>query len=108
MAFNLLQKWENTTGSEGIEFGKKVAMALAKRAGIELTTLAGGSGTEPTYNRYIKMANYVLSAGPKELSIFSRILASGGYYNGTDDADITQAIVDYWDTLSLLFDPNVP
>lgn len=104
----LLEKWNNATGTEAPEFGARVAMALAKRAGVELDTLSGGTGTEPTYNRYIRMANYILYAGPQDLDIFVRIFAAAGMSNDSLDTDISDAVVLYWDALSLLFDPNVP
>jgi len=104
----LLEKWNATKGDGGSKFGARVAMALAKRAGVELNTLSGGTGTEPTYARYIRMSNFILDAGPKELSIFVRIFAAGGLSNASDDTDITDAVVTYWDAISLLFDPNVP
>jgi hypothetical protein len=105
---SLIEKWNNATGTDAPEFGARVAMALAKRAGVELDTLVGGTNTEPVYNRYIRMANYILYAGPQDLDIFVRIFASGNMSNANSDTEISDAVVLYWDTLSLLFDPNVP
>jgi len=104
----LLEKWNATKGDEGGKFGARIAMALAKRAGVELNTLSGGTNTEPTYDRYIRMANYVLDAGPKQLNMFVRVFAAAGMSNASEDTDISDAVVTYWDAISLLFDPNVP
>ena len=101
----LKEKYNNSLNKE---FQARLLMALAKRAGVELDILSGGTSTEPTYNRYIRMAQYVLNSTTTGILFFSRIGAAGNLSNANTDSEISTFAVDYWDTLSLLFDPNVP